>query len=42
MQHRRKLRQLGWLLLIWLASVGAMAGIAGMLKLVMWSIGLSA
>lgn len=36
-----RLRRLGWLLLIWLASVVAMAGVAGALKLVMRSAGLS-
>lgn len=36
-----RLRRLGWLLLIWLASVAAMAGIAGALKLLMRAAGLS-
>ncbi len=34
-------RRLGWLLLIWLASVAAMAGVAGALKLLMRAAGLS-
>jgi hypothetical protein len=41
MQGSRKFQRLGWLLLIWVASVASMAGIAGALKLVMRSIGLS-
>jgi hypothetical protein len=41
MQGSRSLQRLGWLLLIWLASVISMAGVAGALKLVMRAIGLS-
>jgi len=34
-------RRLGWLLLIWLASVLALGVVAGLLRLVMRSIGMS-
>jgi hypothetical protein len=36
-----RLRQLGWLLLIWLASVATMAGATTALKLLLRSLGLT-
>jgi hypothetical protein len=41
MHSSQKLQRLGWLLLIWLASVVAMAGAAAVLKLVMRLVGLA-
>jgi len=41
MHPSQKLQRLGWLLLIWLASVAALAATAAALKLVMRLAGLS-
>jgi hypothetical protein len=41
MQSSQKLQRLGWLLLIWLASVATMAASAAALKLVMRLVGLT-
>jgi hypothetical protein len=41
MHSSRKLQRLGWLLLIWLASVATMASAAAALKLVMRFVGLA-
>ena len=41
MQSSQKLRRLGWLLLIWLAGVGTMAGAAAALKFAMRLAGLA-